>query len=230
MTGDTILAIQENIYIQYFLGFDSIVYDEPFTASLFVEIRKRMGIENIEKVNDLIYASYMMQSPKEGGDTDGVSGDPVEELCDADVIPVPDVSETDPSDEPSPVGHSGKLFIDATACPQDIAYPTDLKLLNASREKSESLIDKLYHPAVHGRRKPRTYREEARARYLAVSKKKVRRRREVSKAIGQQLRYLRRNLSTIEKLLSVEGCTPLSERDKRYLETIGKVYEQQISM
>ncbi len=43
---DTILAIQENIYFQYFLGFDSIVYDEPFNASLFVEIRKWMGMEN----------------------------------------------------------------------------------------------------------------------------------------------------------------------------------------
>jgi hypothetical protein len=31
-------------YILYFFGFDSITYDEPFNASLFVEIRKRMGM------------------------------------------------------------------------------------------------------------------------------------------------------------------------------------------
>ncbi len=52
---DTIIAIQENIYIQHFLGFDSIVYEEPFNASLFVEIRKRMEMEHVEQINDLIY-------------------------------------------------------------------------------------------------------------------------------------------------------------------------------
>jgi len=33
---DSILAIQENTYTQYFLGFDSIVYDEPFNTNLFL--------------------------------------------------------------------------------------------------------------------------------------------------------------------------------------------------
>ena len=33
---DTILAIQENIYIQYFLGFDNIIFDSPFNPSLFI--------------------------------------------------------------------------------------------------------------------------------------------------------------------------------------------------
>jgi IS5 family transposase len=51
---DTILAIQENIYIQYFLGFDNIIYDAPFNPSLFVEIRKRMGLAEFEKINDMI--------------------------------------------------------------------------------------------------------------------------------------------------------------------------------
>jgi hypothetical protein len=32
---DSIIAIQENIYIQYLLGFDSIVCDAPFNASLW---------------------------------------------------------------------------------------------------------------------------------------------------------------------------------------------------
>jgi hypothetical protein len=80
--------------------------------------------------------------------------------------------------------HSGKLLIDATACPQNITYPTDVKLLNASREKTEEIIDKLYNPALHEFFKPSTYREEARQRYLLISKRKVRRRKELQKAIG----------------------------------------------
>lgn len=59
---DTITAIQENIYIQYFLGFDSIVYEEPFNALLFVEIRNRMGIEHVERINNLIYQHSLKHS------------------------------------------------------------------------------------------------------------------------------------------------------------------------
>ncbi len=54
--------------------------------------------------------------------------------------------------------YTGKLQIDATACPQNITYPTDLKLLNASREKTEEIIDKLYNSGLHEIKKPRTYR------------------------------------------------------------------------
>ena len=65
----------------------------------------------------------------------------------------------------------GKMIIDATVCPQDIAYPTDLNLLNDAREKSEELIDLLYDPALHGKR-PRTYPCKARRLYLAEAQKK----------------------------------------------------------
>jgi IS5 family transposase len=49
------------------------------------------------------------------------------------------------------------LIIDATACPQDIAYPTDLNLLNDAREKSEQLMDFAFeHSSLEI--KPRNYR------------------------------------------------------------------------
>ena len=40
--------------------------------------------------------------------------------------------------------NKGQLLVDATACPQDISYPTDLNLLNDAREKAEELIDVWY--------------------------------------------------------------------------------------
>jgi len=58
----------------------------------------------------------------------------------------------DDVDETNGMCHSGKLLIDATVCPKDIAFPADLKLLNVSREKSETLIDKLFDYFVHGRK------------------------------------------------------------------------------
>jgi hypothetical protein len=37
--------------------------------------------------------------------------------------------------------HKGNLLVDATAYPQDIAYPTVLRILNNTREKSDQIID-----------------------------------------------------------------------------------------
>ncbi len=55
-----------------------------------------------------------------------------------------------------------KLLMDATVAPQDITFPTDLKLLNRVRCKSEELIDTLYDSFLHGPQKPPTYRQVAR--------------------------------------------------------------------
>ena len=40
---ETVLQIQENPYLQYFVGLSSYKDEAPFTPSLFVTIRKRMG-------------------------------------------------------------------------------------------------------------------------------------------------------------------------------------------
>jgi transposase, IS5 family len=42
---ETVLQIQENPYLQYFVGFSGFRDEQPFAPSLFVEIRKRMGKE-----------------------------------------------------------------------------------------------------------------------------------------------------------------------------------------
>src|SRR4030042_405024 len=65
--------------------------------------------------------------------------------------------------------------------------------------------------------KPRTYRRLARKQYLNVAKKKNKSKSELRKAIGQQLRYLRRNLKSINGLLDQrpEMSFPLETRDQR---------------
>lgn len=37
--------------------------------------------------------------------------------------------------------HNGALITDATACAQDIAFPTVIDLLNDARKKAEEMID-----------------------------------------------------------------------------------------
>jgi hypothetical protein len=80
--------------------------------------------------------------------------------------------------------------------------------------------------------KPRTYRRLARKKYLNVAKKKNKTRNEIRKAIGQQLRYLRRNLKSINGLLdkAPEMSFPLESRDQRIYWVIQHVYDQQAKM
>jgi hypothetical protein len=130
--------------------------------------------------------------------------------------------------------HKGKLLVDATVAPQAITFPTDVKLLNAAREKSEQLIDILYKKAQGYGDKPRTYREVARKEFLNIAKKKKTTHQEKYKAIDQQLRYVKRNLAAIVSL--IDYCTNkgvsklLKPKQNDYLQTIQKVYEQQHHM
>ena len=91
------------------------------------------------------------------------------------------------------------MVVDATVAEQAIRYPTDISLLNDAREISEQLIDELYSISCLTK-KPRTYRQQARKRYLAIAKKRnpgIKLRR---KEIREQLQYLRRNFRHIKKL------------------------------
>ena len=51
---ETVDQISENLYMQYFLGYPSFTTDRPFDASLFVDIRKRLGMETINSIHKLL--------------------------------------------------------------------------------------------------------------------------------------------------------------------------------
>ena len=123
----------------------------------------------------------------------------------------------------------GKMIIDATVCPQDIAYPTDLNLLNDAREKSEELIDLLYDTDLHGK-KPRTYPRKARKLYLAEAQKKSSSLRAIRKANKKQLNFLKRNIGHIHRLLDKYPKMPFDRAQYKYFSVIQTVYDQQAYM
>jgi hypothetical protein len=49
---EAVQQIQENVYMQYFIGFSSFSYEPVFDASLFVDLRKRFGAEQINTINE----------------------------------------------------------------------------------------------------------------------------------------------------------------------------------
>jgi len=283
---ETVLQIQENMYMQYFIGYSSFSNEQPFDSSLFVDFRKRLGADEVNLISEKILAlsaggpigrepipedpeaknrakeksdpppadkikenEYLqpqiqdIQSVSDSNlsrsDDDKMSPDvavALQEVLDVSM----DVKTAQPV-QPSAVvdkkteGTSnedmrkGQLIIDATACPQDIRYPTDLDLLNDAREKSEELIDQLYYPPKH-KSKPRTYREIARTKYLKTAQKKHKTKKEIRNAIKRQLQYLKRNIKNIHKLLKDYEKIPLSRRQYRYLLVIQTFYDQQAKM
>ena len=50
----TIENIQENLYMQYFLGLPSFKREAVFSPTLFVEIRKRLGMDYWQEINEII--------------------------------------------------------------------------------------------------------------------------------------------------------------------------------
>jgi hypothetical protein len=196
---ETVRTIQENIFIQYFLGLDRYHPEPLFHPSVFVDLRKRMGVANYDKVNQKIIQFARSEELKEKGKG------------------------------PRRVKKNwGVLQLDATVADQYIKYPNDLELLNDSREWSEDLIDIIFEASMLPK-KPRTYRRVARNDYLSVAKKKNKKVKEIRRAIRIQLNCLRRNFGYIDNMLDMfeQGAFPLNHTEQRYLWVIREVYRQQ---
>ena len=242
---ETVDQISENIYMQYFLGYSSFTSEAPFDASLFVEFRKRLGMDTLNAINEKIASLKTHLETKEKQTTattdlktpsdQDSNGDellmkPQPEAEEKKATPVTELEPLpDNNSKPAEPKNKGRIILDATACPQDIAYPTDLDLLSDARKKSEELIDKLYSPARH-EKKPRTYRKIGRKLYLKTAQKKNKSRKQIRKAVGSQLRLLKRNLKSINHLLDAYREIPLNPMDYKYLLVINTFYEQQQQM
>jgi len=219
---ETVQQIQENPYLQFFVGLPGYQTAVPFAPSLFVEVRKRMGEAVFEGFHQAIIDAHEGKKPSKPepstpSATTTESHTQVESEAQSSETATPTSSDETPkattlhptTPEPTATTHQGQLILDATVVEQAIRFPTDLSLLNEAREFSEQIIDTLcQHLKVDA--KPRTYRQKARSAYLAVAKQKRPGAKRLRRGLKQQLQYLRRNLGHIEQLLApiAEG-TPL---------------------
>jgi hypothetical protein len=220
---ETLQQILENPYLQYFLGLPEYQHRRPFHASLMTHFRKRLGGDIIHEVNEWIALEESRKSsasqdrsddddPKNGGSSAAVS----------------DPAEKPP--EQMELTNEGELLLDATCAPADIAYPTDLSLLNQAREKLENIIDILHEPERGKSPKPRTYRQRARKAYLAIAKQRRVKPRTMRKAVGRQLRFVARDLRIVTELTETGDLTRLSRRQYKELLVIQELYRQQQEM
>ena len=151
----TLEAIQENFYMQYFLGLKSYMAKPVFDSSLFVTLRKRITDVDFSQWMEAILLKQRELERQNDQSDDGSK----ESSSDSDGSDKIQSCGDKPSDNAAKQPENkGSIKIDATVTPADIRYPTDVNLLNDAREKSEELIDKLYLQGTLTQ-KPRTYRQ-----------------------------------------------------------------------
>jgi IS5 family transposase len=240
---ETIEYIRENMYVQYFLGLSNYTSQDVFDRSLFTTLRYRLGADKFDQMSASLIATAfgLPNDQSENEESTDVSQDKDQSEGTSHSVEVRKDEGQRPSQEEieekktEPIVETpkakGKLKLDATVADQMIKYPTDLDLLNDSREQSERLIDALCEK-LEVEKKPRTYRKKARQNYLGLAKKKKKSAKEIRKVIGKQLNYLKRNLKSIHSLLDkFEGIAfPLCHRDQHIFFVIQHIYDQQREM
>lgn len=210
----TIEAIKENPYMQFFLGLDCFTFDAVFDPSLFVHIRKRIGMLEFDKMNDIILEKALE----------------IDKQFNTDDSKIPKDEKHEQSTEKKK-SNKGKMQMDATITDANIKHPTDLNLVNESREITEKLIDK-FAKLLELKQKPRTYRRNARKAYLNLAKKKSKSIKEIKKGVKQQLNYLSRNLKHIHKILDTnkDSLQLLNKKEYKYFLVVQEHYRQQKQM
>jgi len=205
---ETVDQIRETPSMQYFCGFESYSTEKPFDASLMVHFRKRFTAEIMKEIMAKVFAAEAKKAIEKEKDDDDKGG-------------------SDGENKPK-----GTMLLDATCCPSDIHYPTDVGLLNHARELTEAIIDNLHEQLVKlGVIKPRTYRENARRAFLAYARSRKHTYGQIRFAIRQQLECVRRNLESIAK--QVEKGANLSTLGRelyKKLLVISELYRQQKEM
>lgn len=237
----TVTAIMENPYMQYFLGMTSFTETVPFDASMMVHFRKRFAVEDLALINEVICTGKI---PEQTRNVDRNDSDDDQGTDDDSNDPPADDTGKTKSQAGKPNRNTskkkqkrlkknhGKLLLDATVAPADIRYPTDIDLLNRSREHLETAIDLLWNELPHKGHKLPYSKKKARKSYLNLAKSKKWTKAKCRKAIGDQLRYIaladRRLKEYEQQLPEYEKLYPHWLRNR--LTVIPQVYEQQKQM
>ena len=244
---ETVRQIQENPYLQYFIGLPHFQLEAPFDPSLITLFRKRIGNVTVDQINDDVISKNHdlavseedklkgtgKRSHKKGGPTNpgGGSSDDAgtpsnTDGAQAEAAKPSEPSQTAPAPEAKPAEeapNSGTLILDATCAPVDIRYPMDTSLLNEAREKLEAIIRRVCHD--NGLSVPRMYCENAHKEYLNLAKSKKPSADKIRSVIKGQLQYLRRDLGYIEGLMA--AGRKLEDREMKKFILIRELYTQQ---
>ena len=236
----TVSAIQENPYMQYFLGLQSFQTAPLFDASMMVHFRKRFPVEVIAQINEYICTGKWPEEQRNVDRNDAENGsngqddhrEPPASSGEGKGVKNKNTSRKKLKREKKQKKNRGKLILDATVAPADIKYPTDIDLLNKSREHLEKAVGILWAKVPHKGHKLPYSPKTARKSYLSLAKSKKWTEAKCRAAIADQLRCMELATKRLEKLKAI---VPNWEKEfptwlHRRLEVIPLVYAQQKQM
>lgn len=207
----TKLHIQENPHMQYFCGYSRYSPEPPFDTAMMVHFRKRISAGMIQRITHEVFAMEALSQ------------------MDASAMAEPEKWDSISTRE----DNRGTLVLDATCRTQDIEYPSDIGIMNQSREITEEIIDVLYEAVLEKYAyKPRTYRNVARKDYMEYIQIAEPTAAMTRKYLRKQLQYTARNLRIIEDLIMCKGSSLELLSGSRYREllVVQEVYRQQKEM
>ena len=235
---DTVQQLQENSYMQYFVGLHEFHAEPLFDPSMMVHFRKRFPVEEVAKINEYVCTGKWPEEQRNVDRNDNEDdGDEPPALSSGEVERGAKASRqkgtVNPNTSKKKKGrrkkNRGKLLLDATVAPADIKYPTDIDLLNKSREHLETAVNILWQHVEHTSHKLPYSAKKARKSYLKLAKSKKWTQAKCRKAIGEQLRYIELAGIQLEeyaaKVPQYETLFPHWLRDR--LAIIPTVYRQQ---
>jgi hypothetical protein len=231
----TVQAIAENPYMQYYLGLKEFDPEPLFDSSMMVHFRKRFPVNFVANVNEYLCTGKWPEDSRnvDRDETETNSDDNENNDDDNENNGGTPSIELEPEEKDyDTTNNEGHLIMDATVAPANIKYPTDIDLLNKSREHLEKAIS-IYWERVpqNGHMLPYN-KKKARKSYLKLSKSKKWTKKKVRKAISEQLYYIELAIQRLNELKNMfkkpDQYLPAWLLDR--LEVIPKVYAQQKEM
>ena len=177
--AECVAEIQENPYMQYFLGLHAFEQEPLFDASMMVHFRKRSPAEEVSRINEFVCTGKWPEKGSEDEpqpEQETQAHDEEEQDDDHKQPPKSLHGKKDPNTSQKKQRrqkkNKGKLIMDATVAPSDIKYPTDIDLLDQCRTHLEKAIDLFWEHVPHNGHKLPYSTKKARRSYLNISKSK----------------------------------------------------------
>ena len=223
---DTIEMIRENPYMQYLCGLEEFTDQPIFEASLFVDLRKRISEDDINKMTESLLkreqemkeaASKQKEEESKGHDEEP----PAATAQDEDTAAFVDSKGRE---------HRGELTIDATCADAEVRYPVDINLIETGCRKLSEYMEKICDGL--GITGPRLHYKDARRAYLMLIKQSKKKGRTVHDAMGLLLGYLYKDMRLMMDFLACDyrRYDFLHLYEKNIFTAIIKMYHQQNDM
>ena len=227
--AETIQMIQENPYMQYFVGLTEFTDKPIFDPSLFVTIRKRLGEEDFNEMSvALLEKQIKMQEDAERRKKESESEDDDKPQTPGQSDSTHDFGEefTDSQDRI----HKGVLKIDATCSNAEVRYPVDVDIIHDGCKTINRYIATLC--MALSLPLPECHYKSARFEYLNLIKKKTKKTSEIKSTKRMLLYYLKHDIQSFVNLVSpnTERLDTFMRNERNTVGAIIKMYYQQMEM